>query len=237
MGYNELSQQEIEALRQFDTCTLSNALERLSPRLRNEGFINGDATCRFPGLPAVAGYAVTGKIRSSMPPVRGRCYYEHVEWWRYLAAVPAPRIVVMQDADHPCGLGALFGEVHARICKALRCVAYVTNGAVRDLPSIERMGFQLFSGGVSVSHAYAHVVDFSQPVEIGGLRIASGDLLHGDMHGVLSIPFEFARELPAMARRLRDEEQELFRLCAQKDFSVDTLATWLEHKSELQLCD
>lgn len=68
MGYNELSQQEIEALRQFDTCTLSDALERLSPRLRNEDFINGE-TCRFPGLPAVAGYAVTGKIRFSMPPV------------------------------------------------------------------------------------------------------------------------------------------------------------------------
>ena len=237
MRGNEISWQELRVLQQFDTCTLSNALEKLNARLRNEGFTSGEALCRFPTLPPVVGYAVTGKIRSSMPPVRGRCYYEHIEWWRYLASVPAPRIVVMQDVDHACGLGALFGEVHARICQALSCVAYVTNGSVRDLPVIEPMGFQLFAGGVSASHAYAHVVDFSQAVEIGGLRITSGDLLHGDMHGILSIPLEFARELPAVARQLREEERELFRLCARKDFSVDTLAAWLEHKSELQLCD
>ena len=232
----EILQEEFEILRQFDTCTLSNAIEVLNIRLRNEGFVSGTAACRFPKLPPVLGYAATGKIKASMPPVRGRCYHEHIEWWRYLASLPAPRIVVIQDADHPPGLGALFGEVHARISRALGCVAYVTNGAVRDLPAIEELDFQLFSGSVAVSHAYAHVIDFGEPVEIGGLRICSGDLLHGDLHGIHSIPAGYDGRLIEIARGLIDREQELFRLCEGKGFSVDMLAAALKETAGTLSC-
>ena len=227
MSENGLPRECLENLRRFDTCTLSNAIERLRVRPRNEGFVIGAARCRFPSLAPVAGYAVTGRLRSSMPPVQGGWYYEQIEWWRYLASVPAPRIVVMQDADPMPGTGALFGEVHARICKALECSAFVTNGAVRDLPGIEALGFQLFAGSVAVSHAYAHVVEFGSVVEIGGLRISSGDLLHGDLHGVHLIPKQIACDLPAAAEDVRQQEQELFQLCQQKNFSVDVLAAKL----------
>jgi 4-hydroxy-4-methyl-2-oxoglutarate aldolase len=225
-----LSHEQFETLRRFDTCTLSNAVELLNLRPRNEGFIAGTAACRFPKLPPVLGYAVTGKIRSSMPPIRGRCYYEHMEWWKYLEQVPAPRIVVIQDEDHTPGVGALFGEAHARISRALGCVACVTNGAVRDLPAIEELGFQLFAANLSVSHAYAHIVEFSEPVELGGLRISSGDLLHGDMHGVHQIPLEAAGKLAEMAGEVLREDREIAALTSAPDFSVETLAAKIEER-------
>jgi 4-hydroxy-4-methyl-2-oxoglutarate aldolase len=218
-----LPQETIEALRRFDTCTVSNAIEQLKVRLRNEGFVHSAITCRFPDLPPVVGYAVTGTIRTSTAPTRGRCYHENMDFWRYVETIPAPRIIVMRDCDHVIGLGALFGEIHARICRALGCVACVTNGAVRDLPGIYGIGFQLFATNVSVSHAYSHVVDFGDPVELGGLRIAPGDLLHGDLHGVQSIPREIAERVPAVAARLQHNEEELFQLCDCDDFSVDLL--------------
>ncbi len=220
--------EDLELLRQFDTCTLSNAIEVLNIRLRNEGFVAGTATCRFPNLPPVLGYAVTGKVRASKTPVTGRCYGEHIQWWRYVAGTPSPRIIVIQDADQPPGFGALFGEVHARISRALGCVAYVTNGAVRDVTAIETMGFQLFSGSLAISHAYAHVVEFGEPVEIGGLRISAGDLLHGDLHGIQSIPAGYAKRLIRIARALIDKEQELFRLCESDGFNVEKLCAALE---------
>ncbi|HLI86789.1 MAG TPA: RraA family protein [Bryobacteraceae bacterium] len=223
MRFPSLPPDTLETLCRFDTCTISNAIERLKVRLRNEGFIHGTVTCRFPDLPPVLGYAVTGRIRSSTAPSRGKCYYENIDFWRYVETVPPPRIIALQDCDHVVGLGALFGEVHARICRALRCVACVTNGAVRDLPAVEAVGLQLFSGSVSVTHAYAHVVDFGDAVELGGLRIAPGDLLHGDVHGVHSIPVEIASRLPAVAQQLENSEEELFRLCSRKDFSVEML--------------
>ena len=141
MASVNLSREQLERLRQFDTCTLSNAIERLNIRPRNEGFVAGTAACRFPRLPAVIGYAVTARMRSSMPPVSGRCYYEHADWWKHVTEIPSPRIVVIQDADHSPGVGALFGEAYARISRALGCVACVTNGAVRDIPGIEAPGF------------------------------------------------------------------------------------------------
>jgi regulator of RNase E activity RraA len=237
MSNNGLSHEQLGRLAKFDTCTLANAIERLNIRPRNEGFINGTAACRFPKLPPVVGYAATGRIRASMPPMRGRCYYENIDWWKYLVSVPAPRIVVFQDSDHRPGVGALFGEIHARISKALDCVAYVTNGAVRDLPGIEALGFQLFAGSLSVSHAYAHVVEFGQPVEIGGLKISPGDLLHGDLHGVHSIPVSVAGRLAPIAEQVQAEDRELFDLTDHEEFSVEMLAAKLRDKIRERPCE
>ncbi|MGA3096291.1 MAG: RraA family protein [Bryobacteraceae bacterium] len=233
----ELSREELERLRRYDACTLSNAIERLDIRPRNEGFITGAITCRFPQLPPVIGYAVTARMRSSILPVNGWCYYEHADWWRYVASLVGPRIVVIQDADHSPGVGALFGEAYARISRALGCVACVTNGAVRDVPGIEALGFQLFAGGVSVSHAYAHIVEYGEPVEIGGLRISSGDLLHGDLHGVHTIPISAARELPGVAEQVLRDDRELFELTEKNDFSVDMLSAELEKGINTRLCE
>jgi regulator of RNase E activity RraA len=232
-----LSREEMERLRRFDTCTLSNAIERLKLRPHNEGFIHGAVACRFPQMPPVIGYAVTARMRSSMMPIGGRCYYEHTDWWRYVAGLAGPRIVVIQDADHSPGVGALFGEAYARISGALGCVACVTNGAARDIPGIEALGFQLFVGGLSVSHAYAHIVEFGEPVEVGGLRISSGDLLHGDLHGVHAIPLEAARELPGVAEAVLRDDRDLFELTERKDFSVDLLSAMFEEGGKGRLCN
>jgi len=228
MPNGDLSFEQLERLRQFDTCTMSNAIERLNIRPRNEGFIAGEVACRFPQLPPVIGYAVTARMRSSMMPIKGRCYYEHPDLWRFLAGVAGPRILVIRDADDPPGVGALFGEAYARISRALGAVACVTNGAVRDLPGIQALRFQVFAGGVSVSHAYAHVMEFGEPVEIGGLQISTGDLLHGDLHGVHTIPIEAAHELPAIAEQVLREDLELFALTERKDFSLNMLSARLE---------
>ena len=227
-----LHPEDLEALRRIDSCTLSNAIEVLNARPRNEGYIQDTVSCLFPKLPPVAGYAVTGRMRAASPPVNGHVYYEHVEWWRFVESVPAPRIIVLLDADDPPGVGALFGELHARICMALSCVAYLTNGRVRDLPAVERLGFQLFARGPSVSHAYAHVVDFGHPVEIGGLKIHTGDLLHGDLHGVQSVPVELAPNLPAVATQVLADEQAFIQLSIDGNFSIERLAAKIREHAE-----
>jgi 4-hydroxy-4-methyl-2-oxoglutarate aldolase len=226
----------LDALKKFDSCTIANAIERFKVRPRNEGYVVGEATCRFPNLPPVVGRAVTGRIQTYMPPMTGRCYYDHVEWWQYLMTIPPPRFVVLRDIDSRPGFGALLGEMHTHICRALDCVAFLTNGAVRDLDTVERLGFQLFSGSVSVSHAYAHVVDFGQPVEIGGLIVNPGDILHGDRHGVLSVPHGVVGELPWMAGQIKAEEAELVEFTARGSFSVEDLAKKIEKFSERQTC-
>ena len=214
-------------LKALDTCTVSNAIERLNVRLRNEGFVVGASECRFPSLPPMLGYAVTGRIRSSSPPMTGRCYYDRIDFWRYVATLPAPRVMVLEDVDPVPGSGAFVGEMHAAIGLALDCVGYVTNGAARDLPAVEALGFHLFSGSVSVSHAYAHLTEFGEPVEIGGLKISPGDLIHGDCHGVQVIPIEIAGRIPQVAAKIEGSENELKRFCQSRQFSLEGLSGWL----------
>ena len=131
------------------------------------------------------------------------------------------------DGDDEPGGGALVGEAYSRISRAFGCVACITNGAARDLPGIEALGYQVFSGSVAVSHAYAHVVDFGDTVEIGGLRISNGDLLHGDLHGVHLIPRRGVHDLAALAEQVLREDRELFDLTERRDFSAAMLSAKL----------
>lgn len=218
-----LSLEHLEALRQLDSCTVSNAIESFKVRLRNEGFADASIRCLFKKLSPMVGYAVTARTRNSSPPPGGHSYFDRTDWWELIHRIPAPRIFVVQDIDDKPGLGSLLGGVHTGILQALGCIGAVTNGAVRDLPSVEAAGFHLFAGNPAVSHAYAHFVDFGTEVEIGGLKIRSGDLLHGDQHGLVLVPHEIAPQIPAEAWRMKAQEQQILALCHSKDFSLDKL--------------
>ncbi|MGO9242056.1 MAG: RraA family protein [Bryobacteraceae bacterium] len=223
-----LNPAEFESLRLLSTCTASNAIERFEVRPRNEGFVRATARCQFPRMGHMLGYAAPAVVRASNAPLGGRCYYDRMDWWHYLTTIPEPRVIVIQDLDPIPGIGAFVGEIHASIALALHCVGCVTNGSVRDLEQVEKLGFHLFAGGAAISHAYAHIVEFGEPVEIGGLRIRPGDLLHGDRHGVHLIPSSIASKVPAMAQQILETEQRLTRFCNSPGFSLHTLAEEIE---------
>ena len=232
-----LSTNDFESIRRLDTCTVSNVIERFDVRPRNEGFVYDDVQCRFPHFAPMLGYAVTARLRSSTPPAtsppitRG-CYYDRMDFWRYLVTLPEPRVMVLQDVDRLPGFGAFVGEIHAQIALSLNCGGCVTNGAVRDLPAVEAAGFHLFSRRISVSHAYAHIVDFGDAVEIGGLKIHSGDLIHGDCHGVLVIPLSIAAKIPQAAAAFTAEERSLIELCQSQALTLDALGVKLRQTSQ-----
>lgn len=220
---NLLSPVQLDALRWLDTCTVANAIETFNVRLRDTGFADSSVRCIFPKMPPLVGYAATVRIRYAGPPVEGRVAVERTDWWNKLLAVPAPRVVVIQDVSERPGFGSFIGEVHAHVLRALGCEGVVTNGSVHDLPGIAAMGFGLFAGSVAVSHAYVHIVDYGKPVEVGGLKVNPGDLLHADQHGVLSVPAEIAAEIPAVAGQLLERERKVIEFCRSKEFTVEKL--------------
>jgi regulator of RNase E activity RraA len=220
---SSLTDAQLDALRRLDACTVANAIETFDQRLRNEGFVDHTVRSLFPEFPPMVGYAATVRIRGSSPPVAGGPYPDRTDWWNYVDSLPKPRVVVLQDVASKIGLASLVGEVHMTILRALGCVGVVTNGAVRDIPAARAAGFNYFAGCVSVSHGYVHIVDFGDPVEIGGLKIESGALLHGDLHGVQSVPVEIAGQIPEVAARVTAQKQALLALCRSPDFSLDKL--------------
>lgn len=218
-----LTAEEIENLRRIDACTMADAIETFHERLRNEGFVNQSIGCLFPKLPPVIGYAATIKIRGSAPPTAADLYAERTDWWDYVVSLPAPRILVVEDAASKTGLGSLLDAVRVNILRVLGCAGAVTNGSVRDIPAIEQLGFQVFAGGVSISHAYIHIVEFGTPVEVGGLKIHSGDLIHGDRHGVQTIPLDIAAKIPPVAALISAREKTLIDLCQSGDVTIEKL--------------
>lgn len=226
-----LTDTEVEELREFDTCMVANAVEAFEVRLRNTGFTDKSIRCLFPDAPPMVGYAVTARLRSGEPPMKGGAFRDRSEFWKSILMVPAPRILVLQDMDEVPGRGAFIGDVHASILRALSCVGCVTNGAVRELPAVRAMGVQLFAGNVAVSHAYAHIFDLGAEITIGGMDVHTGDLLHGDRHGVLNVPLEIAAKIPATARAMKLEEQKVIDFCRSSAFSISGLSELMKKKS------
>ena len=212
-----LTHQQIEQLRAFDTCLISDAIESFGVRLRNAGFAKAGFRCFFKNFPPMVGYAATCKVRSADPPIVGTRYEERTDLWKHIASLPSPRILVMQDIDDPPGTGAFIGKVHASILRAMGCVGAITNGSARELSGIEAAGFQIFAGRLAISRAYIHIVECGGPVEVGGLTIQPGDLLHADRHGVISIPLDLAEHLPTVAGVIRGKKEQLIELSQKPD--------------------
>lgn len=223
MNKSHLEPALLGKLRRLDSCSVANAIETFDVRLRNTGFTDSTIHCIFPDFPTMVGYAATARIRTSEPPMEGKSYYYRLDWLDHVLSIPPPRILVVEDLDRHRGLGSFVGDVHANILIALGCIGVVTNGAVRNVSEIKALQFHTYAGNTSVSHAFAHVFDFGKPVEVGHMKVRPGDLLHGDRHGVQTIPIEIAQRIPAVAQVRLEEEREIIQLCQSKGFTVERL--------------
>lgn len=228
MSLDYLPPTQLQQFRELSSCIVASAIETFDIRMQNAGFTNSDIRCIFEDLPRTVGYAATARIRSVEPPMVGRSYYERHDWWNHVRSIPVPRIIVIEDMDGLHSSGAFVGEVHANILRALGCIALVTNGGVRDIPQVRRFGFQLFARNISVSHAYAHVFDFGVDVQVGGMAVRPGDLLHGDVHGIQTVPSSIASQVPEVARRLLAKRARLVECCHSQEFSIERLRSTME---------
>ena len=214
-----LTESELDALRQFDTCMVANAVETFNVRLRNTGFTNARIRCMFEDAPPMVGYAATARLRSGEPPIGGGTFHDRADFWNSILQIPAPRILVLEDKDNPPGRGAFVGDMHAAILKALGCVGYLTNGAVRELPAVRAMGIQLFAGSVAVSHAYAHIFDIGAAINVGGMEVRPGGSAawrparcshHSDA--------DCGCRFPPLPREMQRAEQKVIDFCRSSDF-------------------
>ncbi len=112
----------------------------------------------------------------------------------------------------------------ATTAKALGAVGCVSDGGLRDLAEIRQLGgFQLFCPGFVVSHGYPVVCEVGVDVELNGLKVRPGDLLHGDLNGILVVPDEIADHVPAEAEKVCKYESHIMNFVRSPDFSLAAL--------------
>jgi regulator of RNase E activity RraA len=183
---------QLEFLASIDTPTVCNLVELVAPERRGFGYTVKHLHCPFPDLPPIVGFAktVTFKAKDEFPLGQAGYMQRRLDYLDYVAGSPQPSIMIMEDLDgEHAGYGAFWGEVQSNVHKALGALGVVTNGSVRDIPMIAP-GFQMLAGSIVPSHAYVHVVDFGIEVNVHGMAVGSGDLIHADRHGAIVVPIE-----------------------------------------------
>jgi 4-hydroxy-4-methyl-2-oxoglutarate aldolase len=222
----------LETLARYDSPTIANIIELFDVRPRNEGYMNSSITARYPRLPPVLGYATTATFRSAYPTDQPDAYLrlaEHVG--RIEEELPAPRIVVFQDLDIPPA-SATIGEIMATAYKRFGCVGFITNGSIRDIPQIEAMRFPVFSNSIVVSHGYSRIEEIHIPVQVGGLLVKPGDLLHADANGIVLIPHDLAEKTASACEAFVAVERIYLDYLVRKDATPAGLADALRQGKE-----
>jgi regulator of RNase E activity RraA len=197
-----------DLLRRIDTPTVCNAIEVAQGKRGFNAFTRGTMLSSAPGGAAMVGYARTARIRALAPPsehpdeIRAR----RMGYYKYMAEGPRPGVAVVQDLDVPGAVGAYWGEINTSIHKAFGLSGALTDGVMRDLGDLPD-GFPVVAGSIGPSHGFVHVVDFDEPVEVFGLSVTPGALVHADRHGAVVIPDEVVSALAeAVASLLRSEK-------------------------------
>jgi regulator of RNase E activity RraA len=205
-----VNEKQFAFLRSIDTPTVCNLIEIAAPERRGSGYTVKHLHCPFPDLPPMVGFAKTVTMRAKDKVPLGETGYmqKRLDYLDYVAAAPTPGIVIIEDLDDPVGYGAFWGEVQTNVHQALGCLGTITNGSVRDIPMVAP-GFQMLAGSMAPSHAYVHVVDCGVPVNVHGMAVQSGDLVHADRHGAVVVPVAAIDAMQAAADGLAAKEAKI----------------------------
>ncbi len=188
-----MQERELEKLRQVDSATVCNVIELFELRPRNRGFMRREIKAVFPDLPPMVGFACTATVRTyTQPPDRD--IPSAPDFVSRFEELPGPPVAVLQNLDSG-GSAALFGDVMCNSFKAFGAVGLVTDGPGRDYAGIAPLEFPVFCDGCVSSHGYNHMLELQTPVQVGGISVHPGELLHGDANGVTTIPLEIAADV------------------------------------------
>lgn len=203
-----MDQELLTLLRRVDTPTVLNAMEVVQGKRGFQDFTRGTMVASAPSEPAIVGYAVTAQIAGLAPPsepvatLRAR----RMAYYKAMYDGPKPSVAVVEDVDYPNCVAAYWGEVNATVHKSFGLSGALTNGVVRDLGDLPP-GFPILAGSIGPSHGFAHVRSICQPVNVMGLAVAQGDLIHADRHGAVVIPPEIIPTLTRAIGKLQSTER------------------------------
>jgi regulator of RNase E activity RraA len=118
--------------------------------------------------------------------------------------------VAVLACDGPTERIAPWGELLSTAAALRGAAGCVTDGLVRDVRAVRRMGFPVFHGGIGPldSRGRGHMISRDVPVECAGVPVRTGDLVFGDADGVVVVPAEMEEPVIAAAlEKVRGEDR------------------------------
>lgn len=210
----------IEYLETVDSPTLSNAIELLKLRPPSAGFTPLQVKALFPEFGRMCGYAVTAQVET-MTTSEPLDLQNFLQLYRAVEQAPKPAVVVLQEIGGFPDYAAHAGEVMVTFLSRLGAIGLVSDCGVRDLPEVRSLGFHFFARGAVVSHANFRIARVGGPVQVHGLVVRPGDLLHGDENGLLAAPTGHEQEIAAAVEQVRTRERRIMEWVRGDRFSLE----------------
>lgn len=193
---------ELEELRDFDTALLANTIGYIDRTPAAEFYLSGEIQSVTPALGPTVGIAFTCELDSSTPDnvPETELYWQQLE---EMQAGDLPAIWVVKTIgsrpDHECVLG----DGMAKTLFSVGCLGAVSNGRVRDIAGLLSTPFAMYCRGKAIHHTALRFTAKNVPVDIGGVLIHPGDVIHASGEGVIRIPPTCVATLAASAVRMR----------------------------------
>jgi len=214
----KLDDATVDWLKQYDSPTVANAIETFKVRDRTDGYIGGYVRALY-DAGVMVGQALTVTIGQKPGKVAGRDGYWAM--WDALEQMSSPAVIVMQDVSGAPERYACAGEVMATLAKRLGAVGIVADGGLRDIAEVQALGFHYYAAFPVVSHGNFEILDIGVPVEIDGQVINTGDILHGDINGIVVVPNDVLDGLEDAIKVIRDRESRFMNFIKCNSFTLE----------------
>ncbi len=200
-------QELVIGFRQLNTGEVSDAVDRVTGK---RGFLSHEIRPLFPAK--IVGPAVTVLARPTTKAVPPMHSLELID-----TAEPGSVLVIVMEGKDGADITAM-GGLMATAASLRGLEGAVLDGAVRDIREIQEVRFPVFSRGITPSTSVGRyeTVGKQLPVVISGVQIRPGDLIVGDVDGIVVVPREQAAEVLKVARQLDEREKAMAREIRRK---------------------
>ncbi|QNM04857.1 RraA family protein [Qiania dongpingensis] len=233
-------QEVLEKLKQFDTPSVTNVVATYPGDMEyclglyhpwnTKWYTDETLKCMYPELGRLAGHVVT--VTFGLPdPKFSRLGF--VDLYKAIEKMPKPVIVAMKQ-DLPEEIkkkNGLCGGNMMTAFKSLGVIGVISDGPSRDLDEVRPMGMQYMLTGVCAGHGEFSIHAINTPVDICGMEVAPGDIVHMDENGAVKFPAEYLDEVAERCERLQAYETKKQKLLAE-NHDAETLAKILSDNYE-----
>lgn len=207
----------LEALKQYDTPSITNVVatypedRELCLGLYNpwstNWYTDSELKCMYPELGRRVGYAVTCVYEMPDPSFQRLGFGDVL---KAIEASPKPVILVIKQniPEEIKKKNGLSGGNMTTAMKTLGCVGCISDGPSRDIDEIREMDFQYMLTGVCAGHGNFSVGAVNVPVNVCGMDVAPGEIIHMDENGAVKFPADKIDQVADLAARLAEVEKK-----------------------------
>jgi len=214
----------LKQLEKFDTPSITNVVATYPADSANclglyhpwngKWYSDQSLRCMYPELGRRAGYAVTCVFGMPDPNYKRLGLGDLL---KAIDAAPKPVVVVIKQnmPDEIKNRNGLVGGNMMTAFKSLGAVGVISDGPSRDLDEIRPMEMQYMLTGVAAGHGDFSLEAVNVPVEICGMEVAAGDIVHMDENGAMKFPPEYLDGILERCGRLQQIESKRQKLMSE----------------------